>query len=361
MLNETDPHDDIQARMTPVGERSTSPLLITVEKAAIPFEGLPEGVSTHRHLTDTVEAALRCMGVGELAITLARKLADLSRKQDWVKGGRPIVWPANLTLQDQLGVTDRHLRRLILDLREAGALVMADSGNMKRYGRRGSSGHIVPGQAFGFDLSTWATCYPTFTKIVADHKADCAARADARKAAKIDKRKIVRVVQVGEEHGRDLASFRARAEGIWMEMEAAELGKESDKTELLTAAAHRMGLLRAEVISCMGTNMVQPVESPAKPVDISHEMSAREDENVLLKNTTAIPMSHLQNSGGVAMVDGATLSICCIRAGNRRWRAAWVGLRTRLGCARATVRSASSVGQEPRRLRWRGARAARRR
>jgi Replication protein C N-terminal domain len=183
------------------GERLISLELLATDRAAIPFAGLPEGITSRRRLTETIETALRCMGVSEQAITLARKLAEHTRKQDWQAGNRPIVWPSNLTLRDQLGVGERHLRRLILELREHGVLVMVDSGNRKRFGRRNASGQIMPGQAFGFDLSTWATCYGSFAEIVATHRAECAARADARRTIKTAKRQIDLLVRLAAEGG----------------------------------------------------------------------------------------------------------------------------------------------------------------
>jgi replication initiation protein RepC len=290
----TDCDDDFgtSGRYSAPGERSISLTLLEADRAAIPFDGLPEGVTSHRRLVDTVETALRCMGVSGPAITLALLLAKLTRKQDWQKGGRPIVWPSNLTLQDQLNITGRHVRRLILELREAGALVMADSGNMKRHGRRDAAGTIVQGQAFGFDLSTWATCYATFADIVATFKAECIAREDARRTLKTIKRKIDRMVELAEAEGFDLTSHRKRAQALWEEKDAAEADGSlratgtGTKAAVLAALAHRMELLRADAVSALAARAEQKGKSCATSGGKEHEMSATADTGVLLKNTT---------------------------------------------------------------------------
>ena len=274
------------------GERSISLTLLEADRAAIPFDGLPEGVTSHRRLVDTVETALRCMGVSGPAVTLALLLAKLTRKQDWQKGGRPIVWPSNLNLQDQLNITGRHVRRLILELREAGALVMADSGNMKRHGRRDAVGSIVQGQAFGFDLSTWATGYAVFSDIVATFKAECAAREDARRTLKTSKRKIDRMVELAAAEGHDLASYRARAQALWEEKDAAEADNDpgsAARSAVLATLAHRMELLRADAVSTLAARVVPKGKSCATSEIKEHEMSAKADSGVLLKNTTENP------------------------------------------------------------------------
>jgi replication initiation protein RepC len=279
------------AAVTPPGERSMTLKMLVADRAAISFDGLPDGVTSHRRLVDTVETALRFMGVSERAITLARKLAALTHKQDWQKGNRPLVWPSNLTLRDQLGVGDRHLRRLIRELREAGALVMADSGNMKRFGRRDASGRIVPGHAFGFDLSTWATCYPLFAEIAATHKAECAARADARRTIKNAKRRIDRLVELAAADNIDLAGYGRRAAALGVEVDQLEADVAEAKSTVLTAIALRMELLRSELIGELGLHGVLKQKSCAKSVAKEQEMSARADSSVRLNNTTETPLN----------------------------------------------------------------------
>jgi replication initiation protein RepC len=277
------------------GERLISLELLATDRAAIPFAGLPDGIASHRRLTDTIETALRCLGVSEQAITLARKLAEHTRKQDWQAGNRPIVWPSNLTLRDQLGVGDRHLRRLILELREHGALVMVDSGNRKRFGRRSPGGRIVPGQAFGFDLSTWATCHAAFADIAATHQAECAARADARRTIKTAKRQIDRMVRLAVEGGMPgVAVYGDRAAALWetsqqVEADPACTGKAAE----LAGIAHRIELLRSEVVSVAGSDAIAETaeqESCGSPSPKQTKMSARADSDVRLKNTTKNPV-----------------------------------------------------------------------
>jgi Replication protein C N-terminal domain/Replication protein C C-terminal region len=317
MTTSSQPGDSPGCIPLPPGERRLTPAMLAAETSAIPFAGLPEGVRHHCQVTETVVAALRLMGVSDGAITLARSLAGRIQARDWKSGSRPVCWPSNRCLQDELGITGRHLRRLIAELGEAGAVIMRDSGNMKRHGCRDAAGNIVTADTFGYDLSTWATCYSTFAAIVAEHKVHCQTRHAAWKAAKLDKRKIDRAAAIASAtKAADLTSYTDRAAGLWADMEDAQDGSDHNdaaraaKTSTLAACAQRMELLRMEAVAAAvpetGGLGVTCGEDRIKNI----EMSARADISVLLKNTTS---KHLNSKFVQAAHENVASPATCIQ------------------------------------------------
>lgn len=297
------------------GRRRQTPELLATDRASISFNGLPEGVGSFRALAATVAKALLIMGVSKGAVALARALAEHSQARDWQAGTRPLVWPKNATLEAQLVIGERCLQRYVLELREAGALVMADSANYRRYGRRDALGNIVLAETHGFDLSPWATCYADFATIVRYHGEDSAAVADAARLSRRCKRYIRQIVETAEAAGHDAeacAAILARAEAIWREVDSARstlalfnriIDREAHAAAMgrLTSAAHRMELLRQEAISTLAQASGRDARAridglgttPGKTQDNSMEGTVKEsgqpDNSVGHYNTTRTP------------------------------------------------------------------------
>jgi hypothetical protein len=274
---------------TPVGRRRITAASLSAQVSGIPFRGLPDGVTAPAKLKAVVLDALAIMGVSDKAITLAGRLADRVQKSDWKTGSRPMCWPSNRVLQDELMIGERHLRRCFADLIDAGALIMADSANMKRYGTRDNAGRVVPGQTFGFDLSTWSTNFSDFQAIVAEHRADCARRHDAHTTAKREKRKVDDLAKLDPSHVA-LADLSRRADALWAELIIAQsrpdrLATRSGKTEILASIAYRMEQIRLEAVS-----VAAPHSNSGQAVDLTgkedNAMSGRPDSSVRLKNNT---------------------------------------------------------------------------
>jgi replication initiation protein RepC len=79
---------------------------------------------------------------------------------DWQPLSRPIVWPSAARQQQELGLGPSQVKNLNRYLIELGLVVMKDSPNGKRYGRRDPKGRII--EAYGFDLSPLASRYAEF-------------------------------------------------------------------------------------------------------------------------------------------------------------------------------------------------------
>jgi len=128
------------------------------------YMGLPEGVSKAM-LLDRFERAAPRLEVGDGLVRLIRALVRVTFDRDWDGATRPLAWPSNDMLGQELDRSRTVIQGLIRAAVKAGLVHMKDSGNGKRYGYRGDRGEIV--EAFGFDLSPLAVRYEEFADIAA--------------------------------------------------------------------------------------------------------------------------------------------------------------------------------------------------
>jgi len=82
---------------------------------------------------------------------------------DWQPSSRPIVWPSAAIQQQEMGLGPSQVKNLNRHLVELGLVLMKDSPNGKRYGRRGPQGRII--EAYGFDLTPIASRFAEFQAV----------------------------------------------------------------------------------------------------------------------------------------------------------------------------------------------------
>ncbi len=116
---------------------------------------------------------------------------------DWQPSSRPIVWPSAAMQQQELGLGPSQVKNLNRHLVELGLVVMRDSSNGKRYGRRDPQGRIV--EAYGFDLSPLASRCAEF-RAQAEAGREERARAQAvRRRATIARNGIRQLLETADE------------------------------------------------------------------------------------------------------------------------------------------------------------------
>jgi replication initiation protein RepC len=233
-----------------------------VQGEAEGFSGLSEDIPNYRRVHDIAAKALRLLGVSEPALALLGYLFNWTQPQDWKAGSRPIAYPSNDTVCDDHGLSDASLRRHVMELRQAGAITMKDSGNNKRHGRRDSEGRIILGSTFGYDLSPLAMRQAHYQDIVKAHKSDCALRKDARRTAKIASRALQQLIESADEWKLLSAYWEALPQRL------ADLGEQMDQavsTAALTDVAHRFELLRADALADFNRASAERTKGQQKP------------------------------------------------------------------------------------------------
>lgn len=133
-------------------------------KLADTYQGLPEGISKAM-LLDRFERAAPRLGLGDGVVRLVRALVRVTAEQDWIGRTRPIAWPSNDALCEELQRSRSCVQGLIRSAVRAGLVHMKDSGNGKRWGYRDDRGHIL--EAFGFDLAPLAVRWDEFADLTA--------------------------------------------------------------------------------------------------------------------------------------------------------------------------------------------------
>jgi len=152
------------------------------------YVGLPEGVSKAM-LLDRFERAAPRLGLHESLVRFVRALVRVTQEQDWTGGGfRPIAWPSNDALGEELQRSRTEIQRLTRAAVRAGLVHMKDSGNGKRYGFRGDRGEIV--EAYGFDLSPLAVRWDEFADLAAARGIEQARRRHLRQKVSEVRREV---------------------------------------------------------------------------------------------------------------------------------------------------------------------------
>ena len=259
------------ARVAP-GLRRLAPGALPVKDQADRFGGLPDGLSPGQALAAFKRAAA-ALGLGAVR-DLVDQLMAFSQPQDWQRGSRPIVWPGNAVLQDRLGVSERHVRRLLGRLIETGIIVPVDSPQGRRWGRRDSSGRII--EAYGFDLSPLADRHGEFVAAAEKADGERKARAALRRRLTIARKAIQQLAETALEHALTDRDWRAWLAEAWA-VNTEALPEGVPLTALATAVAD-LERWRQEGEAALVAALKRPVEESGSP-----------DSQVLLHTTTTQP------------------------------------------------------------------------
>jgi replication initiation protein RepC len=202
------------------------------------YQGLPEGVSKAM-LLDRFERAAPRLDLGDGVVRLIRALVRVTQELDWTGGlYRPIAWPSNDMLGEELQRSRTVVQSLIRAAVRAGLVHMKDSGNGKRYGYRGDRGEIV--EAFGFDLSPLGARWEEFADLTAARGLDQARRRRLRLKLGEVRREIRTVCADALERGYDGYDWQ-RA----VDLASMRLPRSPTLPDLESLEAQFMGLLAA--------------------------------------------------------------------------------------------------------------------
>ena len=251
---------------------------------------------------------------------------------DWQPSSRPIVWPSAAMQQQELGLGPSQVKNLNRHLVELGLVVMRDSPNGKRYGRRDPQGRIV--EAYGFDLSPLASRCPEF-RAQAEAGREERVRVQAlRRRATIARNGIRQLLETAVEQriaGRDweahqeaattasrgLAALGSSGE---MEMAVARLERlQSDMRRYLEAAL--------EAVTARTNSRCLPVNNdPKEPKNWPHITTTSQllnlnDTVVAPEKSSSLPFSSRENppsSGFGSRVDNHQITSAQHRPGKIR-------------------------------------------
>src|SRR4051812_46670035 len=184
---------------TPTGFRRLTPSLLRADHTANAFAGLPDGVTGLGQLLAAFKAAAPRLGLSARLVHAVDWLFRFTQLQDWGRGGRPLVWPSAAMQQEALGLSATRVKALNRALIEAGLVVMRDSPNGKRYGKRDSKGQII--EAYGFDLAPVAARHAEFVRLAEEAREERVLMGRLRRRATIARNGITQILETATEYG----------------------------------------------------------------------------------------------------------------------------------------------------------------
>jgi len=250
------------------GLRRITPAMLPTEATAERFAG---GDITPGQALAALKAAAPRLGISPRMIHAIDWLFRFTQPQDWEAGARPIVWPSAAMQAAELGVTDTQARRINRHLVELGLIVMRDSPNAKRYGRRDKAGRII--EAYGFDLSPIGARIDEFRAAAEAYRAERAAIGRLRRRATIARNSLRQTWQTYQEQNITdpaLPGLRAAA-GV----ASAGLGSIAT-TEALTQAIERLEAVAETARRALEMALAHGPDAGSDSV----EMSGRPGKNV---------------------------------------------------------------------------------
>jgi replication initiation protein RepC len=210
----------------PSGLRRLSLAMLATEHTAERFAGLSgagEGATRPGHLLAAFKAAAPYLGLAPRVVHAIDWLFAFTQPQDWAEGSRPVVWPSAATQREALGLGLTQVKSLNRHLVELGLVVMRDSPNGKRYGRRSPQGRII--EAYGFDLSPIAARYEEFQALATAGRVERERMRRLRRRSTIARNGFLQILETVAELGLSDASWTR------LEAEARHLARSLQKVE----------------------------------------------------------------------------------------------------------------------------------
>ena len=166
-----------------------------------------EVAETHRFTSEMLpgqvlaafKAAAPHLGLRPSVVHAIDWLFRFTNAVDWQPSSRPIVWPSAIMQQQELGLGPSQVKNLNRHLVELGLVVMKDSPNGKRYGRRDSKGRII--EAYGFDLSPLASRFTEFRAVAEEGREERARLQALKRRATIARNGIRQLLDTAVEQG----------------------------------------------------------------------------------------------------------------------------------------------------------------
>lgn len=197
-------------KQPPSGLRRLSLAMLATDRAAAGFTGLSEGDGGPGHVLAAFKAAAPHFGLAPRLVHAVDWLFRFTQRQDWERGSRPIVWPSASLQRADLGLSVTQAKALNRHLVELGLVVMRDSPNGKRYGKRDRSGRIV--EAYGFDLSPLGARLAEFRAVAEKGRAEREASRQLRRRATIARKALQQIMETAAELGLEAVGFLREAE-----------------------------------------------------------------------------------------------------------------------------------------------------
>ncbi len=184
-----------------MGMRRLSLAMLNTSKLAEDYKGSPEGQGATRpgQVLAALKAAAPYLDLSPRIVHAVDWLFTFTQAHDWLEGSRPIVWPSAALQREALGLGASQVKAINRFLVELGLIIMKDSPNGKRYGKRDGKGRIV--EAYGFDLSPLFTRMAEFQAIATRGREDRERMRHLRRRTTIARNGLLQILDTVAEQG----------------------------------------------------------------------------------------------------------------------------------------------------------------
>ena len=232
---DTDRRTSMHGRRPATGLRKLTPPMLGAIKTAEAYSFTSE-MLPGRALA-AFKAAAPYLGFRPNVVHAVDWLFRFTDPVDWQPSSRPIVWPSAAMQQQGMGLGVSQVKNLNRHLVELGLIVMRDSPNGKRYGRRGPQGRIV--EAYGFDLSPIASRFAEFQVIAQAGREERARMAALRRRATIARNGIRQLLETADEQRMTGDEWEGRRHAATMASRGIADKKSSYEMEMAVATLER--------------------------------------------------------------------------------------------------------------------------
>ncbi|WP_158920908.1 plasmid replication protein RepC [Acidisphaera sp. S103] len=249
---------------SPSGLRRLSLAMLATGKMAADFKGTSEGQGATRpgQVLAAFKAAAPHLGLSPRVVHAIDWLFTFTQPQDWCEGSRPVVWPSAALQRDTFGLEKTQAKMLNRYLVELGLVMMKDSPNGKRYGKRDRQGRIV--EAYGFDLSPLFTRLAEFQAVAERGRALRERMRHLRRRATIARNGLLQILDTAAEQGlSDLTWRTLEAEGRALACSLRTIER-IEEMEIGVASLERR---QREALERLETQLASVDPSSSKPVN----------------------------------------------------------------------------------------------
>lgn len=275
-------------RATATGLRKlTPPMLSTINQAD---RYRPSAALNPSKALAAFKAAAPHLGLRPTLVHAVDWLFRFTNPQDWEPTSRPIVWPSASMQQQEMGLGPSQVKNLNRSLVELGLVVMRDSPNGKRYGRRNAEGHIA--EAYGFDLSPIARRFEEFRALAKAARKERERIQALKRRTSIARNGIRQILETAREQGIEGTDWDACINAAVFASHGIASHQHSSEMEMAVAKLERVQAdlrERLEALLIPRQSDQQKGDAGQIPVDIFVDIGPNRPENRPRITTTNHP------------------------------------------------------------------------
>lgn len=282
-------NSQIRAGVVPSGFRAMSPQINNAHSLADQWGA--QTVVYKKRAVLAFNKAASLLGLHAQAIQLMNCLLSFTRDCDWEADSRPLAWPDNQRLIDELNTSLATVKRTLRRLAESGLIAFRDSPSGRRVGRRNPhTGKIDVERSYGIDLSPLGVRTPDLEAMAEAHERRQAYTRSLAQRFTRDRKMLTSYIESGLTY--DLPGPWRECAGQLDELASRRRGRCS--TEQLEALCERLAALLERARTAYAAAADKFEEQPRRPAPSDAGQPGQKQMN--MSPLGVIHEPHIQNT-----------------------------------------------------------------